>query len=211
MFTWSKVDAVYGTLCMYSMHICSLMWPSSYTETCPKAPNDSWIQAPQKGQEAGGLECTTEICSPGGVRLASTSNWRIIWGASLCFLPLSWEISGAPRCWALSIVSWKGRWVGSLPEPPLMLWHSLKLCTSDALLPNQGGTVCVAKEYPAVCVKKQRLNLSVTTSIWKGFHTSVLWAMWDLEDSDVSSNTVSPSNILNNLSANLNLSCKVNC
>lgn len=35
----------------------------------------------------------------------------------LSFLSLCWEISGALRCWALSICThWKGQWLGWLPE-----------------------------------------------------------------------------------------------
>lgn len=81
-----------------------LMWPSRYTVTCPMAPSDLWVHTPQKGPEAVGLDHTTEI-HPAGVGEVSNhkqlAHHLTVW--LFCLLSLCWEISGALRCWALSI------------------------------------------------------------------------------------------------------------
>ncbi|KAK5855173.1 hypothetical protein PBY51_005304 [Eleginops maclovinus] len=47
-----------------------------------------------------------------------------------------------------------------------VLWHSLELCTHNALLLNQAGTVCVAEEYPAAWEGKHLPNLSIITRVY---------------------------------------------
>ncbi|KAL7381573.1 hypothetical protein ABVT39_007846 [Epinephelus coioides] len=47
-----------------------------------------------------------------------------------------------------------------------VLWHSLELRTHNAPLPNQAGTVCGAKEYPAACEGKHIPNLSINTGVY---------------------------------------------
>ncbi|KAK5883740.1 hypothetical protein CesoFtcFv8_020036 [Champsocephalus esox] len=46
------------------------------------------------------------------------------------------------------------------------LWHSLELCTHNALLLNQAGTGCVAEEHPAAREGKHIANLSITTRVY---------------------------------------------
>lgn len=159
---------------VYVQYVCMPLYVTQqiYSDL-PRGPVNVWIHTPQKGPEMGGLDPTTEINPAGEGELSNhkqLAHHLTVWVFS--FLSLCWEISGALRCWALSIgtlersVSWPA--AGTPPHP----LHALPF--TGTLHPQcsaaQPGwhhvpeeVAYVAQEHPAACIGWHIPNPSIIT------------------------------------------------